>query len=650
MISEKSYEVHEGNGNDIIERLLDSRGETAEDVKDAPMHSPWLIDGMEQVAGRIEKAVRDGERIAICGDYDTDGTSASMIMEKGLKRLGADVTVFIPDRLSEGYGLNERMVGEINDGGYGLAVTVDNGIRSGEQIAMLDCDCVVTDHHEPGPELPECAGVIDCSRKDNTYPFPSICGAVMAYKTMEAVYERMGRNGEQRFLLTYAAIGTIGDVMPLLDENRTIVREGLDMLSQTKDPGLAVLVETALDGHPVTAENVAFYVSPFANAASRIGSVNTYLSLLRAETPTMARAYADELRKNNEKRRMISASMLNDANEKIMKDYDFSTYDPIIVSGDYHKGVIGITAGKLAEFYNRPAAVIDEKTGTGSCRSVGDISVMEWLDACAESLDHYGGHKGAAGFTVADLDAFRRMSHDYAAAHWHETIPKEQVDLEVKSSDVTLATIDRLSTLEPFGHDNPKPKFIMRNVPIERLSRAGKQRGAEGTHLQVLTASGKSGIGFGIGDYADIIKHGEKVDIVFGLERNTFRGKNTPQMMVSDIIYTPRTHPLDRLPGKDDFVRLMRTVGNVIRKESPALTTEAYITALVENQTGYRIPPVGPMLKCLDESGNITFRKTGKGIIIARPTEGRQKTKITETETFRSLRRQMEKKKDARGR
>lgn len=638
MITEKSYTVGHGNGETVLERLLDERGESIDDFGSRdPGYSVWQINDMRKAAERIQKAVHDHESIIIFGDYDVDGMTASTIMKKGLEKLGASVDIRIPDRLSEGYGLNMNMVEEANRKGYGLAITVDNGIKANEEARHLDCDLIVTDHHELGDELPDAYAVMDCWREDNTYPNREICGAALAYKTMQAVYELEGRSGDEKFLLPYAAIGMIGDVMPLDNsENRAIVSEGLEELRGSREPGLRAIVEEALE-HDPSSTDVAFYIVPMLNAASRMGKQSLALNALLAPTRTIADAYAHALAENNELRKDVSARIVDDASRKVLKGYDFSSHDPIIVSGDYHRGVIGIAAARLAETFRRPTVVVSTDGNVGSARSYGDINILEWIESTKDSLVAFGGHAGAAGLTVGDMKEFRKLSHEYATKNWSKdrAMHNGKIDIEISPSDITMETIEDIKRLEPFGNQNPAPTFIARGMDIDMMKRVGKKKGAEGAHLSVKM-DGIKGIGFFIGDYADLLENERKADVVFSLEENTYNGRTTPQMMIQDIIYEPEVHVAERLPDAKDFTSLFSALKEIIEKEKVAVTTPDYIGAIIEHRCG-KMPELKPMLKCLDEAGAIAFREMTDGSIVVSEPVRRQKMRISQTPEYRKM-------------
>lgn len=637
VITEKKYTVGHGSGRTVLERLLDERGETMEDLDRKPDYSVWQINDMRKAAERIQKAIRSHERIIIFGDYDVDGLTASAIMKKGLEKLGASVDIRIPDRLSEGYGLNMNMVDEANRKGYGLAITVDNGIKANEEARHLDCDLIITDHHELGDSLPDAYAVMDCWREDNTYPNREICGAALAYRTMQAVYELEGRQGEERFLLPYAAIGTIGDVMPLDNsENRTIVTEGLEELKKSREPGLRAIVEEALE-HDPSSTDVAFYIVPMLNAASRMGKQSLALNTLLAPGRTIADAYAHELAENNDLRKDVSARIVDDASRKVLRDYDFGSHDPIIVAGNYHKGVIGIAAARLAETFRRPAVVISTDGNVGSARSYGDINILEWIESTKDSLVAFGGHAGAAGLTIGDMKEFRRLSHEYAARNWNrdEAAHDGRIDMEIRPSDITMKTIEDIKRLEPFGSQNPAPTFVAKGMDIDMMKRVGRKKGAEGVHLSAKM-DGIKGIGFFIGDYADLLDGERKADVVFSLEENTYNGRTTPQMMIQDIIYEPKVRVSGRLPDAKDFSALFSALKDIIEKEKVAVTTPDYMAAIIQHRCG-EMPDLKPMLKCLDEAGAIAFREMTDGSIVISEPVRRQKMKISQTPEYRKM-------------
>lgn len=642
MLTEKDYIIEDQDSSKPFAERLKNR---QKGMEESPEHDPFLINEMEQGVERIIEALKNNEKIMICGDYDTDGVTATTIMMRGLSHLGADVSYRIPDRLKEGYGMNMNMVNEINEGGYDLVITVDNGIRSKNEIAALHPDVIVTDHHECPDELPECI-VMDCRRKDNTYPFDTICGAEMAYKLNEALYKKLGRSGEERKLLQYAAIGTVGDVMPMKDENRTIVKEGLKIIENSPDEGIRALA--SLVNGKLNAEAIGFYISPMINASSRVGDIRCALDLMLCDDRKEAESLAKMLGTYNDARKKISSDILKEATEQVLAGYDFRTQDPIIVYGNWHRGVIGVTASKLVELFERPAIVVSTDKNVGSCRSFGGLDMMEMLDYASDALERYGGHPGAAGITVKDINAFRSKCHDFMKGKQLE-VPKQRIDMRIKPSDINMNSVNEIAKYEPYsGEDAPAPRFVSA-MKIEEVRRVGKpdpeKNKAGFEHLSVKLTDGQKsyrGIGFFMGDMADMLQPGQIIDAVFRLDENRFvtrSGKEivTAQMMLDDIITNEKEPDKFRLPDIHDFTQFYDMVQEMIERdtEKTVLISERYLNLMIKNKNPgeEKYPRARCLLGALNESRTIVCRDTGHGIAIR--DGGEQKVRLSQTRAFK---------------
>lgn len=441
------------------------------------LSDPSLICDMQDAADAILEAAESGKRICIYGDYDCDGVMATVILYSFLYETGADVTWRIPER-SEGYGLNMQAVEEMHDDGVELIVTVDNGISAipeAKRIKELGMELVVTDHHQPGPELPEALAVVDAHREDNTSPFRLYCGAGIALLLVAAMNEGdVGMAMEQFGDL--AAIATVADVVSLTGENRYLVQMGLNYLENTERPGLTALRKSSgLEGKPITSGNIAFAIGPRINAAGRLASPRLAVELLLEEDPKRAAELAAQIEKLNAERRACGEEIFFAVRSQLAQDAQLLHERVLIFSGDgWNPGIIGIVAARLQERYGKPCMMISVKDGIGhgSARSFGEFSVFDCLTYCGDLLEKFGGHPAAGGFTIREenIPAFRERVAEFAAAH-HPQMPAMELRAAcaLKREFLTVDAVGSLSALEPFGTDNPEPLFVAENARILRI-------------------------------------------------------------------------------------------------------------------------------------------------------------------------------------
>lgn len=529
-------------GDDAVSRYL---GGTIGDLYDG-----MLMKDMDKAVEILREKIADGSRIRVIGDYDIDGVNATYILLEGLRRLGAEVDSDIPDRVTDGYGLNLHLIQRACDDGVDTVVTCDNGIAASEEIAFgkdLGMTVIVTDHHEvPFEEwngkkeylLPPADAVVDPKRSDCTYPFSGLCGAAVAYKLMEALWESMGRDAEDLDdLIENVAIATVGDVMDLQGENRIFVKEGLQMLGRTRNPGLRALIEcTGLADKTISAYHIGFVLGPCINASGRLDTAKRALALLEAKTKKEADRLAGDLKALNDSRKEMTEQAVAEA--ELMVEASALKDDRVLVVylPDCHESLAGIVAGRIREHYHKPAFVL---TGgrdglKGSGRSIETYSMYEELSRCKELLTKFGGHRQAAGLSMKreNLERFRKMINEKCELTPVDLMEKVVIDMEMPFSCVTEGLVQELGLLEPFGKGNTKPVFAARNVVLENVRILGKKK-------NVLKAEARDGAGSRIealyfGDIEDLKgKAGQLLSITYYPGLNEYMGKVTPQIIIT---------------------------------------------------------------------------------------------------------------------
>ncbi len=479
---------------DFISRILISRGIKDSEAAahflacDEPLHDPMLLRDMEKAVDLIQNGIDTGKRFLIFGDYDCDGITATVLLYDYLENAGADVCYYIPERLSEGYGLNMEAVDTIKQAGIDIVITVDNGISSLEEIKYansLGIKTVITDHHTVPEELPPAEAVINPHREDSEYPYRELCGAAVAFKLIAAL-EQANQGGEdvQELLLDQygdlLVIGVLADVVPLTGENRILARRGLSALSTTYRPGLLALAEVGkIDLSGRSSDVVSYGIAPRINVTGRIGSVDDAVELLLSGDGEKAMSLARKLNELNQKRRVIEEGITDDILSMISKHPKLLRGRLLAVVGeDWHIGIIGITASRMVERFQKPAVIISCKDGLarGSCRSVEGFSIIGAITSCRDLLIKFGGHPMAAGFTLAEenLPLFLEGLEQYAAEH-HPVMPRYsvRVDAPIEPRELTLPNVESLLELEPFGAENPQPVFLIKNAELLSVSSIG---------------------------------------------------------------------------------------------------------------------------------------------------------------------------------
>ncbi len=539
--------------------------------EETDFHDPFLMADMDKAVTRILSAVQNKEKIYIYGDYDVDGVTSVSMLYLYLNELGCDVGIKIPRRDGEGYGVSRAAVEAIAADGATLIITVDTGITAKDEVAYaaeLGVDFVVTDHHECHGELPNAVAVVNPHRPDCNYPFCELAGVGVVFKVICACEmtraEQDGEpriNGARRVCMEYAdlvSVGTIADVMPLVDENRLIVSLGLSKLSRGEGRrGLLSLLEASSkrgedSRHKrVTSGMIGFGIAPRINAAGRISDALIAAKLLLASEREAVERYTEELCKINKQRQAEENSIATEAYKMIEENPSFATDKVIILDCDHwQQGIIGIVSSRITEKYGLPSILVSFKgafdgepseydDGKGSGRSIKGLNLVEALGHCEDILEKYGGHELAAGLTVkrGRIDELRRRMNEYANEHMTEDMFKVRVeaDCELTPADINMSFADELLALEPFGIGNPTPQFVLRDATVKKITYIGG-----GKHTKLLLCKDESTLTamyFGVGEGSLLFEVGDKVDVLFNLDVNDYRGMRNVQLIVHDMDY-----------------------------------------------------------------------------------------------------------------
>ena len=535
----------------LVSEVLASRGvERAEDAAEfltqetTLTYSPFLMQDMDKAVERIAQAIAAGEKIAIFGDYDVDGITATCILVDYLKGRGADVVHYIPRRIEDGYGLSCDAIEGLRKGGATLLVTVDCGITGVDEVAFarsIGMDVVVTDHHECKETLPVASAVVDPRRSDCEYPFKHLAGCGVALKLVLALG---GPDREEALFSRYctlAAVGTVADVMQMTGENRTIVSRGLATLDRSDLSGLhAMLKEAGLAGREISSVQIGFVLAPRINAAGRMGAADMAADLLLCQDPVQAEELAKALCALNRERQSVEQTIYSQAEEMIEQMPEEDRRALVLASETWHQGVVGIVASRLSEKYSRPSFMIhlNGAVGKGSCRSWGGFNLFAALESCSDLLLGFGGHELAAGFTIdaANIPAFRARMNQYAAEYWVGKAPESTLEIDVELHQpgrVTLQEVEALAALEPYGSGNARPLFCLMGATLLRMQNVGQNR-----HLKLRLGKGSAqfdGIFFSTNTAACGCQEGDRVDAAFYLQVNEFRGSRTVQLQMVDI-------------------------------------------------------------------------------------------------------------------
>ncbi|MCM3122540.1 MULTISPECIES: single-stranded-DNA-specific exonuclease RecJ [Bacillaceae] len=537
------------NVTPLTASLLVNRGlDTVEDARyflfaqKGEFHDPFLLKDMDKAVERINKAVETQEPIWVFGDYDADGVSSTTVMMKALVELGANADYYIPNRFTEGYGPNEKAFRAASEKGVGLIITVDTGISALHEANVareLGIDLIITDHHEPGPVLPDAFAIIHPKLEDSAYPFKDLAGVGVAFKVAHALLGRLPEH-----LLEFAAIGTIADLVPLLGENRLIAIKGIEKLKLSQTPGLNALLKLAkTDRSSIDEETIGFMIGPRVNAAGRLGSADPAVQLMMTSDSEEAKMLAEEIDSINKERQSIVAQIAEEAIGEVEQRYPIED-NPVLVVGKegWNAGVIGIVASKLVEKYYRPTIVLsfdDEKgLAKGSARSIAGFDLFKNLSTCRDILPHFGGHPMAAGMTLElkNVDELRSRLNALAKEQLKEEdlIPVSHIDARIDVKEITIETINELGLLSPYGVSNPKPKVLVDGANISTLRKIG----ADQSHLKLaLEENGTviDGIGFGFGHLHEHISPSSKLSVIGELSINEWNNIKKPQIFLRDL-------------------------------------------------------------------------------------------------------------------
>jgi single-stranded-DNA-specific exonuclease len=512
------------------------------------LHDPMGMAGMGVAVDRLMAAIARGERIAVHGDYDVDGVTATVILCRALERLGGDVVHFIPDRLKDGYGLQAVALERLRAEGASVVVSVDCGVRSVDAVRRaneLGLDVIVTDHHEPGTALPAALAVLDPKRHDCTYPDKNLAGVGVALKLVQALCRRADRQAWLPGFVKIAAIGTLADVVPLVGENRVIAKVGLDLLSRGPHKiGLRALLNVAgLTGKRIDSYHVGFLLAPRVNAAGRMSTPDIATRLLLANDEAMGEetyGLAAQLDAENVRRQSQEADILASARKIVHTDPDVGARTVLVVAGEgWHRGVIGIVASKLVDAFHRPAIVlsIDGDVAHGSCRSIPRFDILGALERCAHLLVEFGGHRQAAGLNLeaARIGELRAAINAVAdeSLDPEDLMPRLRIDGDLTFRSITGEVVSGVSSLAPFGIGNPRPVFASRGVEIVDGPRKLKERHLTMTFKQdgrIFRA-----IAWRFAErHGHLTEHKAALDVAFSLDQNQYNGQTTIQLSVVD--------------------------------------------------------------------------------------------------------------------
>ena len=624
----------------------------------APLLDPFLMTDMDKAAGRVGLAMSRGEKIAVFGDYDVDGITATCLLTDFLRRHGADVVSYIPGRLEEGYGLNPIAIHQLHAEGVKLIVTVDCGITAmseAELCKQLGIDLVITDHHECKQTLPAAIAVVDPHRCDGGYPHKNLSGVGVAFKLASALC-----GSQETVLEEYAdmvCLGTVADVMPLQGENRVFVARGLESLAHTKRPGIAALMaECGCAPETVSASSIGFMLAPRINAAGRMGQIDLAVELFLTDDPDKAAEAARGLCELNRQRQAVESEIYRQAVSMLPMGKPPEAI--VLADESWHQGVVGIVASRIAEEYACPTFLIclDGEHGKASSRSHGGFNLFASLSALSPLLESYGGHELAAGFTIsrANIPEFRRQICALAAQYYTDDVPRTVLDVDCAVSPelLTLHNVDSLQMLEPCGNGCPKPVLMMKNLTIDRISMVGG-----GRHMRLRLCSGHTylnAIYFSANPQTVSIQPGDLVDVAFTPQVNEFRGTRTVQMNVIDI--RPSCNA-ECLPDAAPYRDMQR--GNLTSGEAAALLPDRKMLALVWRYLDAANPVqespmclcrkivrwsgkplnLGQMLTCLDifrDVGLLTVQRQHKYVSI-RLTPGEGKADLSRSQTMQRL-------------
>ncbi|MEJ5250669.1 MAG: single-stranded-DNA-specific exonuclease RecJ [Chthonomonadetes bacterium] len=548
---------HEVGISEILARLLVNRGITEPDQAERFLRPDWshlpdafLLPDAEVAVNRLLLAMERREKILVYGDYDVDGVTSAALWHHTLQKLRADVRAKVPHRKRDGYDIRVPVVDEAHRQGVSLILTCDCGIQAHEVVERareLGIDVIITDHHEPGEQIPRALAVVNPHLPGSRYPFPNLSGVGVSYRLGEALVRAKGLSPQnyRNYFLDLATLGTIADVMPLVEENRVFAYYGLPALPHSRRAGVQALLEVSRlpRDKSITMRQVQFALAPRINAVGRLDDAAVALELLTTEDIRRAMVLAQELEEHNRRRRSEQQRILEQALQQVAQRDIAREWVLVLTGEDWDKGVIGIVASKVLEQYHRPTVMISVDTdcgvGRGSARSIRPYDIFRAIEQRRDLFIECGGHTLAAGFSIHTerIEELRqhlnRLAHEWMSPE--DLLPRLDIDAEVEPADITPALVDELTQIEPFGHGNPEPLFLSRGLTILEKRRVG----SDGNHWK-LTVRGEAlpptgCIAFGMGNYDDRFEVGDEVDMVYTPQWNEFNGRRDIQLQVHDI-------------------------------------------------------------------------------------------------------------------
>jgi single-stranded-DNA-specific exonuclease len=511
------------------------------------LYDPFLMDGMEVATTRVIKALTENQPICIYGDYDVDGTCSTALLYMFLKELGANVEYYIPKRLTEGYGLSQSGIDYVKSRNVSLLISVDCGITAVEETNYaneLGIDLIICDHHQPKEQIPEAFAVLDPLKPNCNYPFKYLSGAGVAFKLAQGVSERIGKRELPMQYLDLVALAGAADIVPLVDENRVLVKEGLNLINNNPRPGIGALIDISnLSPGNLSSGQIVFTIAPRINAAGRLGDAERAVELFVTKDKNKAKEFANILESENYQRRKIDENTLGEALNIIENSLDLDVEIPIVLHQEsWHPGVIGIVASRLVEKYYRPTVMLTTVDGVakGSARSIANFNIYEALEKCQDVLIHFGGHKAAAGLAV-EIDKLEEFKQKFSqvvkeSMSSEDFSPEIKIDSQLKFSEITPKFLRIIDQFAPFGPGNMRPVFLSEDVEI-----AGMPRIVGHNHLLVsLKQRGSDkifdAIGFNMGEYYDLIKNNHhQIDIVYSIDKMARDGRSFPQFRFKDL-------------------------------------------------------------------------------------------------------------------
>lgn len=505
-------------------------------------HDPFLMPDMEKAVERIIKAINNKEKVIIYGDYDADGITSITVLKKFLEDVGLNADYYIPNRLNEGYGLNNSAIQKIVENNYELMITVDCGISGIEEINYansLGLETIVTDHHEVGDDIPNAIAVVDAKRKDNKYPCRDLAGVGVVFKLIQAISKKLELKEEEYLkYLDIVCVGTISDIVPLIDENRVITKLGLMLVKQTKNIGLKSLIVSS--GYKkIDSTTISFGIAPRINACGRMGHAEEALKLFLSKNINEVKDLTKILNEYNVERQSTEKRIYEEAINQIQENH-LEEKDAIIVAGEnWHHGVIGIVSSKITELYFKPSILLcyEDDIAKGSGRSIPGFDLHDALMKCQDTIEKFGGHSMAIGITIKK-ENFQKFCYEFEEvakdSNLKDIFPIIQIDAEFELKDINKDMVKSLEQLEPYGEANKMPLFAFKKLKIDSIRAL-----SEGKHLKLTLKEGNTvvnAIGFNMGTLVDNYRIGDKIDIVGVLEVNTFNGVDTLQINMKDMM------------------------------------------------------------------------------------------------------------------